>query len=67
MKRTAVADRSRFGLGLTLQYIENIALLPIVRGLASKVLVFTVFRAFKNISIERFLVVAITRFLNRIG
>ena len=62
-----MADRSRFGLGLTLQYIENIALLPIVRGLAPEVLVFTVFRAFKNKSIERFLVYAITRFLNRIG
>jgi hypothetical protein len=62
-----VADRSRFGLGLTLQYIENIALLPIVRGLAPEVPVFTVFRAFKNKSIERFLVYSITRFLNRIG
>jgi hypothetical protein len=58
-----VADRSRFGLGLTLQYIENIALLLIVRGLAPEVLVFTAFRAFKNKRIGRLAAQNVKRFV----
>jgi len=45
MKWTAVADRSRFGLRLTLQYIENIVLLANFIALAAEVRVSTAFNA----------------------